>query len=120
MPSSKKYVDADQIEEDREVLVALKQLANYSPASGMPTVSELIDLDNEVRTDQEGLSTSEQTVVVSRSKLNGSSSRFHEEIMRSKAQVIAQYGRDSDEVRSLGLKRLSDRKRPVRSKTSKP
>jgi hypothetical protein len=31
-----------------------------------------------------------------------------------KAQVIAQYGHDSDEVQSLGLKKKSEHKRPTR------
>jgi hypothetical protein len=42
---------------------------------------------------------------------------FHHAVLRTKAQVIAQYGDDSDAIQSLGLKKRSDRKRPVRRAT---
>ncbi|KAB8145908.1 hypothetical protein F8S13_02180 [Chloroflexia bacterium SDU3-3] len=118
--TSRKQISAEQLEEDRAVIIALKQLPGYAPAQGTPTVDDLIAKNQQVEANQEDLSSSQQAVVVARSKLQISISDLHEDVMRSKAQVIAQYGRDSDEVRSLGLKRLSDRKRPVRTKGGKP
>jgi len=43
---------------------------------------------------------------------------FHDTILGVKDQVIAQYGPNSDEVASLGLKKKSERKAPVHA--SKP
>jgi hypothetical protein len=40
--------------------------------------------------------------------------RCHEAIMGVKAQVIAQYGRSSDQLQALGLKKQTERKRPAR------
>ena len=45
---------------------------------------------------------------------------FHNLMLGVKDQVIAQYGKDSDQVQSLGLKKKSERKAPARTKkTSK-
>ncbi len=41
--------------------------------------------------------------------------RFHEAMQGAKEQVIAQYGKSSDQVQSLGLKKKSEYKRPVRT-----
>jgi hypothetical protein len=39
---------------------------------------------------------------------------LHHAILGVKRQVVAQYGPDSDAVQAIGLKKASDRKRPVR------
>ncbi len=44
--------------------------------------------------------------------------RFHEVMLGAKDQVIAQYGVNSDQVQALGLKKKSERKRPVQAAKS--
>jgi hypothetical protein len=39
---------------------------------------------------------------------------FHEGILGARAQVLAQYGPDSNAIQLLGLKKKSERKRPAR------
>jgi hypothetical protein len=39
---------------------------------------------------------------------------FHNVILQVKEQIRAQFGSDSVEIQSLGLKRASERKRPIR------
>lgn len=43
---------------------------------------------------------------------------FHNAILAMKEVVRGQFGSDSDEAQSVGLKKKSDRKRPMRQKTS--
>jgi hypothetical protein len=43
---------------------------------------------------------------------------FHDAILAMKEVVRGQFGSDSNEARAIGLKKKSDRKRPVRTKTS--
>ncbi len=43
---------------------------------------------------------------------------FHNAILAMKEVVRGQFGSDSNEARAIGLKKKSDRKRPVRTKTS--
>jgi hypothetical protein len=42
---------------------------------------------------------------------------FHNLMLRAKDQVRAQFGRDSNEVQALNLKKTSEYKAPQRSKT---
>jgi hypothetical protein len=41
---------------------------------------------------------------------------YHNAILGTKEQAIAQFGSDSNEVQSLGLKKKSERAKPVRKK----
>jgi len=43
---------------------------------------------------------------------------FHELVLSAKDQVIAQYGRDSNEAQAVGLKKKSERKRPTSKKAT--
>ena len=43
---------------------------------------------------------------------------FHNTILAMKEVVRGQYGADSDEAQSIGLKKKSDRKRPTRQKVA--
>ena len=43
---------------------------------------------------------------------------FHNAILAMKEVVRGQFGADSNEARAIGLKKKSDRKRPVRTKTT--
>lgn len=44
---------------------------------------------------------------------------FHNGILGVKGQAVAQFGPDSNEVQSLGLKKKSERKRPTRKPKTK-
>ncbi len=41
---------------------------------------------------------------------------FHNLMLGAKDRVIAQFGRDSNEVQAIGLKKASERKAPTRAK----
>jgi hypothetical protein len=43
---------------------------------------------------------------------------FHNTVLAMKEAVRGQYGSDSDQAQSVGLKKKSDRKRPVRTKAT--
>lgn len=42
---------------------------------------------------------------------------FHNLVLGAKGQVKAQYGEDSDEMKTIGLKKKSEYKRPARRKS---
>ena len=44
---------------------------------------------------------------------------FHNAVLAMKEVVRGQFGSDSNEARAVGLKKKSDRKRPIRSKQTK-
>lgn len=43
---------------------------------------------------------------------------FHNAVLAMKEAVRGQYGSDSDEAQAIGLKKKSDRKRPIRQKAA--
>ena len=45
---------------------------------------------------------------------------FHNAVLEAKKQVGAQYGSDSDQLQSIGLKKKSEDKKPARKATKKP
>jgi hypothetical protein len=55
-----------------------------------------------------------QALAAARDAATAAEWALHEGMLGAKAQVIAQYGPDSNAVQLLGLKRKSERRRPVR------
>lgn len=120
MPSTKtRRLSAQELASDEAVIIALKNLATYKPIAGMPTVDELISLSAVIETKQEVALQTENTAVTARDALITAQWARREAVLRAKALVIAQYGRDSDEVKLIGLKRQIDRRRPARRAAGK-
>ncbi len=42
---------------------------------------------------------------------------YHNAILRSRDQVVAQFGKDSNEVQAVGLKKVSEYRKPKRRKS---
>jgi hypothetical protein len=55
-----------------------------------------------------------QALAAARDAVAAAEWALHEGILGAKAQVIAQYGPDSHAMQLMGLKRKSERRRPVR------
>ena len=53
---------------------------------------------------------------IARNQENAAVRALHEGILNAKLQVLAQFGADSFEIKALGLKRISEHKRPSRQK----
>jgi len=96
--------------QDREVAKAVLELKDYNPANKEFTIAKL----------QEALARFEAAVLAeqqaaaaaakARDEAIGVENAFHDLVLGVKRQVLAQYGDDSDEIASLGLKKKSERK----------
>jgi hypothetical protein len=103
-----------EIAEDEEAFAALKAIAHYAPANPAYTLTAIVQAYEElqdartaeVQADAAAKAASDNVVV---KQLN-----FHNLILGSKDQVMAQFGRNSDEVQAIGLKKASERKAPQR------
>jgi hypothetical protein len=103
-----------EIAEDEEAFAALKAIANYAPANPDYTLTAIVQAYEElqaartleVQADAAAKAASDNVVV--------RQSNFHNLILGSKDQVMAQFGRNSDEVQAIGLKKASERKAPQR------
>lgn len=106
------------LQEDLDAFTALKAIANYSPSNpdykvtngdaAQSTMSENQTLEVQMQAAADG----------QRDNTVGSEWDFHDFILGAKDQVIAQFGDDSNEVQSMGLKKKSEYKKPTRRNTS--
>lgn len=101
------------IASDREVLAALAGLPDYAPTNLALTTDSLRQLEAALvqAQDEERRIVHEARVI--RERVTLAAWVLHEAIRGAKVQVMAQYGRDSLALNSVGLKRESERKRPT-------
>ena len=114
MPTNTRRLRPEELATDEDVIMAIKTMEGYAPVAGMPTIEELIMMSAKVQQCDEDNLNAQNVAMETREALVKAQWERHEAVMRVKAQVIAQYGRDSTEVRKIGLKRMIDRKRGSR------
>ena len=117
MQSNNRRLKNETVMSDETAITAFKNMEGYVPAPGLPTVEALLAMSTRVRECSEALQEAENEAMVRRNEMIEAENERHEAVLRLKAHVIAQYGRNSNEVRMIGLKRQIDRKRPTRRTT---
>jgi len=105
------------IESDESGFAALQAMALYEPknqAYSLQAINSAHGLVLSARTEEAqaaaALATARDTAVAREWA-------FHNLMLGVKDQVMAQFGRDSNEVQALGLKKASERKSPQRRRT---
>lgn len=95
---------------DKQIATAVLSLKDYNPANKEFTATRLREALKEL----EDVATAEhkalEAVTKAREKAVKIESAFHELVLGTKRQVLAQYGDDSDEITRLGMKKKSERK----------
>jgi hypothetical protein len=107
-----------QIEADRSSFAALRAIAGYAPANAAYSVTQLTELETELTGARDAETQAAAALAGARDKAAAKEWEFHNRVLGVKDQVMAQFGRDSNEVQALGLKKASERKAPVRRKSS--
>lgn len=108
---------ARKLTEDQEIYGAVKGIANYSPANQAYTVAALDAKRAELEGAFQTLAQAEAAAEAARDSLVAKQWEFHNLILGTKDQIVAQFGPDSDEVQAVKLKKKSEYKRPTRKKT---
>jgi hypothetical protein len=98
--------------------LAVKAITNYSPANPAYGFATLAAKNEALRAAQEAELRAQNAFNAARDASVAIQWEHHNLILGVKDQIIAQFGPNSDEVASLGLKKKSERKPPVRA--SKP
>ncbi len=117
MQPNNRRLKSETLMSDEAAITAFKTMEGYVPAPGLPTVESLLAMSVHVRECGEAFQEAENEAMVRRNEMIAAENERHEAVLRLKAHVIAQYGRNSNEVRMIGLKRQIDRKRPTRRTT---
>jgi hypothetical protein len=102
---------------DRDAYTALSAFKEYQPSNRTCALEQVAQLVEEMRLAREEEIRVEGRLAAARDASRQAEWRFHNAMLDVKAQVIAQYGFNSDEVQSLGLKKKSEYKKPTRRHT---
>jgi hypothetical protein len=105
---------AEDIEAVRSALEALAEMADYHPLNAAFAADKVKALGEAMEQAQRAEGRAERQYNAARDAAQASEWAAYYAILGVKRQIVAQYGPDSDQVRAIGLKKASDRKRPVR------
>jgi len=111
--NSNKRLPQAVIEADRAALVALRQLADYAPSNPALSIEALCALDERLRKAAEAESLAEKQYAAACDAREAAQWSLHDAMLGAKAEVIVQFGADSDAIQALGLKKKSKRRRPM-------
>jgi hypothetical protein len=114
MANENKRLRPAQIEVDRASFAALQTITGYAPANAAFALAKITEAEAAVRSRQAAEAQAEAALAAARDAAVASEWEFHNLIIGAKDQVMAQFGRDSNEVQAVGRKKASERKAPVR------
>ena len=112
-----KRLPPGKIEADENGFAALQTITGYTPINNTYSLDAVCSAHEELRNLRRAAATAQAQAQAARESAVAKEWEFHNLMLGVKEQVIAQFGKDSDEVEALGLKRKSDYKSPKR-KTS--
>jgi len=117
MANESKRLRPAQIEEDESSYAALQAMAGYTPANQVYSLGAITGVYESLRGAWTAETQAEAALAAARDNAVAREWEFHNLILGAKDQVTAQFGRDSNEVQAIGLKKASERKAPQRRKT---
>jgi hypothetical protein len=107
------------LQADLDALTALRTFSDYTPANSAYALTALGIALTQMQSGQDDELAAQNALASSRDSAASAEWGFHNLMLGVKDQVIAQYGKDSDEVQSLGLKKKSEYKAPKRKVKAK-
>jgi hypothetical protein len=101
-----------QLQADLDALTALRSFSDYAPANPAYALQKLESSLTGMKSAQDAELAAQNTLASARDAAAPAEWDLHNMLLGAKDQVIAQYGSDSDQVQSLGLKKKSEYKAP--------
>jgi hypothetical protein len=99
---------------DEGSFAALQAVTGYAPANQTYTLAAVTSAHAALQSTQTAERQAEAAYQAARDNAVAREWEFHNLMLGVKDQVTAQFGRDSNEVQSIGLKKSSERKAPQR------
>jgi hypothetical protein len=96
----------------------VKTLTDYNPANGAYRTDTVTALEAAMEQAQREETRLLKALAAARDAAIAAEWALHEAVLGVKRQVLAQYGPDSNAVHALGLKKRSEKKRPIRRKAA--
>jgi hypothetical protein len=116
MANQTRRMKPELIAADEDGLAALQGMAGYAPANEAYTVAAIASAHAALQSAWTAETQAEATLAAARDNSVAAEWTFHNLILGAKDQVIAQFGRNSNEVQALKLKKSSERKAPQRKR----
>lgn len=107
----------DSLNQDVDSLNGLKAIPNYATTRSIATAESLQQAYQVMLAQQQAETEKLAVYRAAADAARLAEWEFHNGILAMKEVVRGQFGSDSDEAQSVGLKKKSDRKRPTRQKT---
>ena len=114
-----KRLPPGKITADENGFAALETIAGYTPINPNYSLEAVRAAHAELQNLRAAEAQAMAAAAAARSSAVAKEWEFHNLMLGVKEQVIAQFGKDSDEVQALGLKRKSEYKPPVRKAISR-
>lgn len=118
MANESKRLRPPQLEDDASGFAALQSMTGYAPANQAYTLTAITAAHAALQSAWTAETQAEAAYAAARDNAVAREWEFHNLMLGVKDQVTAQFGRDSNEVQAIGLKKASERKSPLRR--SKP
>lgn len=103
------------LQADLDAQVALAAIADYKPANAAYSAANITAALTAMQSAQQAELRAQVALDTARDAAAAAEWRFHEIMLCAKDQVIAQYGKSSDQLQALGLKKKAEYKRPARA-----
>ncbi len=104
------------LEADKDACTSVQALTDYKPANAAFASTALATKLTAMQTAQQAEVKAENALAAAHDNAVAAEWDFHNAMLGAKAQVAAQYGPDSNELQSLGIKKKSEYKAPSRKK----
>ena len=104
----------DDLDDDEKTLIGIQNLQGYAPHDGVCSKDNLARLAEQKRAAQQEEIRVTQAMERARIAAIAAEWTMHNALLKAKHEVRAQFGDESDVLPTVGLKRKSERKRPVR------
>ncbi len=101
-----------QLQADLDACTALQSFGDYSPSNPACATAAATSKLSAMKAAQEAEVNVQNALASARDSAAAAEWDFHNTMLDVKDQVVAQYGKDSDQVQSLGLKKKSEYKAP--------
>jgi len=113
-------LDASTLADDEAGFNALQQITGYAPANSDISLASLTTLNNEKHAAQVHENQLTAAAATARDERIRIQWEFHNQMLRVKDQITAQYGKDSNEAQEVGLKKTTEYKRRSRKPAAPP
>jgi hypothetical protein len=104
------------LQTDKECFAAIETLGGYSPINARYELEALRKMRDHLSGAHEAETQAISAAAIARQNAMAKEWEFHNLMLGAKDQVVAQFGRDSNEAEAVGLKKKSDYKTRTRKK----